>query len=213
MPVVGFLLITLSLEGNSSLKDKRKVVKSILARVRAKFNASCSEVDSQDDYEEARLGFSVCGPEARILRTVLNRILEFVDQNAKAEVADFEIHCPIVPDEDSEDNYDGEDDDEDEQLRAISRLSGPDLGITVLSIVTPGEPTEPVYIDLPEEDPGPKHLDSDFWAAFEGDGEGEPGGASKGPFRQRPPKGPKESRPLPKVLRFWPGGRPQGDEE
>jgi uncharacterized protein YlxP (DUF503 family) len=99
MPVVGFLLLTLYMPGNTSLKDKRRVVKSVLAKVRARFNASCSEVGSQDDREEALLGFSVCGPESRILRTVLSRILDFIEDNADAELVDYEIYCPLAPDD------------------------------------------------------------------------------------------------------------------
>ena len=99
MPSVGFLLVTLLMAGNASLKDKGRVVKSVLSRVRSRFIASCSEVDLQDSHDEARLGFSVCGPDARILRTVLTRILEFIETNADAEFSDYDIFSPLVPDE------------------------------------------------------------------------------------------------------------------
>jgi uncharacterized protein YlxP (DUF503 family) len=102
MAAVGFLIVTLYMDGNDSLKDKRKVVKSVLARVRARFNCSSSEVGLQDDRDQALLGFSVCGPETRILRSVLNRVLDFIDNNADAEVVDYEIHCPLALDFDDE---------------------------------------------------------------------------------------------------------------
>ena len=116
MPCVGFLLVTLLLAENSSLKDKRRVVKSILARVRARFNASCSEVDSQNDRDEARLGFSVCGPDARILRSVLNRILNFVEDNVDAELTEYELYCPLIPDPDDLEDCDYDDDSDPDTL-------------------------------------------------------------------------------------------------
>lgn len=88
---VGVLSVTLSMEGNDSLKGKRKVVKSVLGRVKARFNAAASEVGAQDDHETAVLGFAVCGPDRRILNKVLDNILDFIERNADAAVADSEM--------------------------------------------------------------------------------------------------------------------------
>jgi len=85
---VGLLEVVLRLEGNSSLKGKRKVVKSILGRVKARFNTAASETGGQDFHETAVLGFAVCGPDQRLLNTVLENILDFIENNAEAEVAD-----------------------------------------------------------------------------------------------------------------------------
>ena len=92
---VGLLEVTLRLEGNASLKGKRKVVKSILGRVKARFNAAASEVGGQDIYETAVLGFAVCGPDRRILNTVLDNILDFIEDNVDAEVADSEMEFDL----------------------------------------------------------------------------------------------------------------------
>jgi uncharacterized protein YlxP (DUF503 family) len=99
MAVVGVLLVTLHLEGNSSLKEKRRVVKSLLGRVKARFNASASEVDGQDLHETAVVGFSVMGSDSRILNRVLDHILNFIDDIVDAEVVDSEIICPLYTDE------------------------------------------------------------------------------------------------------------------
>lgn len=92
---VGLLEVTLRLEGNSSLKGKRKVVKSILGRVKARFNTGASEVGSQDVYETATLGFAVCGPDQRILNSVLDNILDFIEDNVDAEVADSQMEFDL----------------------------------------------------------------------------------------------------------------------
>ena len=92
---VGVMEVTLRLEGNASLKGKRKVVKSILGRVKARFNAAVSEVGQQDTYEIAVLGFAVCGPDQRILNTVLDNVLDFVEDNADAEVVDSQMEFDL----------------------------------------------------------------------------------------------------------------------
>ncbi|MDR3134889.1 MAG: DUF503 domain-containing protein [Deltaproteobacteria bacterium] len=99
MAVVGILLVTLRLEGNGSLKEKRRVVKSLLGRVKARFNASASEVGGQDQHEMAEVGFSVMGSDSRVLNRVLDHILNFVEDTANAEVADSEIVCPLYTDQ------------------------------------------------------------------------------------------------------------------
>jgi uncharacterized protein YlxP (DUF503 family) len=91
--VVGLLEIRLFMEGNSSLKGKRKVVKSLLGKVKSRFNAAASEVEDQDALDTAVIGFAVCGSDAPILDSVLSRILRFVEEAADAEVVDSWMEC------------------------------------------------------------------------------------------------------------------------
>ncbi len=61
-----------------SLKEKRGIVKSILGRVRNRFNCACAEVDRQDNPAVAVLGFVTVGPDRTIARRVLEQIEEWV---------------------------------------------------------------------------------------------------------------------------------------
>ncbi|MDR2612516.1 MAG: DUF503 domain-containing protein [Deltaproteobacteria bacterium] len=93
--VVGVLEVTLFMEGLDSLKGRRKVVKSLLGRVKARFNAACSEVGGPggEARDHAVLGFAVCGGDAKILNAVLDRMLDFIEANADAEVVDSRLEC------------------------------------------------------------------------------------------------------------------------
>ena len=57
--VVGVLSVTLYIGGITSLKDKRRVIKSILTKIQSKFNAAASETGRQDDGIIVRWGFHV----------------------------------------------------------------------------------------------------------------------------------------------------------
>jgi hypothetical protein len=61
-----------------SLKEKRGIVKSILARARNRFNTACAEVDRQDNPGAAVLGFVTVSPDKGIARNVLERIEDWV---------------------------------------------------------------------------------------------------------------------------------------
>lgn len=105
---VGALKLTLRLVGAASLKDKRKVVRSILDRVRAKFNAAAAETGSQDLWQRIELGFAVCGNDPAFVQHQVDEIGRFVDRLALAEFIDARVElinlkemtwAPGAPDE------------------------------------------------------------------------------------------------------------------
>ena len=61
-----------------SLKGKRGIVKSILARARQQFNVSSAEVDLQDVHGTAILGFAVVTENRLGGRQVLERLEEWL---------------------------------------------------------------------------------------------------------------------------------------
>ena len=71
------LEIHLSLQSHS-LKEKRGIVKSILGRVRNRFNVACAEVDRQDNAGVAVLGFVTVSPDKQLARQVLERVEEWI---------------------------------------------------------------------------------------------------------------------------------------
>lgn len=75
-----------------SLKGKRGIVKSILARARNRFNLSGAEVDRQDDWGTAMLGFaSVSGSRLRA-RQILEQLEAWlVAERPDVDVVGFDI--------------------------------------------------------------------------------------------------------------------------
>ena len=57
-----------------SLKEKRGIVKSVLARARNRFNVACAEVDRQDNASVGVLAFVTVSPDKNIPRQVLERV-------------------------------------------------------------------------------------------------------------------------------------------
>jgi uncharacterized protein YlxP (DUF503 family) len=91
--VVGIGIIDLMVHESSSLKTKRRVVKSILGRVRSKFDLSIAEVGDQDKWQKSRLGFAVVSNEGGHAHRMLETVIGFVENLHLAEVvnADIEI--------------------------------------------------------------------------------------------------------------------------
>src|SRR5579864_8338199 len=78
--VVGVSQITLHLPGCHSLKDKRQIVKSIIARVRQRFEVAISEVDEQDRWQIAKLGVSCVSNSSQHIDEILGRVRRFIEE-------------------------------------------------------------------------------------------------------------------------------------
>jgi uncharacterized protein YlxP (DUF503 family) len=89
--VVGALQVRLLVRESRSLKDKRKVVRSILDRLRHEFNVSAAEVDALDDHRSAVLGFTMVGWDAANVREELQRIAEGLRRHPVAEFVGCEL--------------------------------------------------------------------------------------------------------------------------
>jgi uncharacterized protein YlxP (DUF503 family) len=89
--VVGTAKISLYIQDNHSLKEKRKIVKSIIAKVHQRFNASIAEVDSNDKWQMIGLGISIVGNDRRFVNSSLDNILSFLDSLYLGEIIDSDI--------------------------------------------------------------------------------------------------------------------------
>lgn len=70
------LQVELRLPGAQTLKDKRSVVVSVLARARREFNVSAAELDMLDDPKRAVVGFAYLSNDKRHTDEVLTRLLD-----------------------------------------------------------------------------------------------------------------------------------------
>ncbi|MDA1000631.1 MAG: DUF503 domain-containing protein [bacterium] len=91
MTAVGLLTVDLQIHDSQSLKSKRKVVKSIIARLRNRFNVAVAEVDYQDKWQLCRLGVSAVSNEGRMTERQLRKVLDAIEGMGMAIIVDFQI--------------------------------------------------------------------------------------------------------------------------
>ncbi len=89
--VVGLGIITFRLSDCRSLKSKRKIVKSIIARLQNNFNASVAEVGSNDLYDESLIGFAVVGNDRILTNSKIDKVFNFADELGLAEIINTEM--------------------------------------------------------------------------------------------------------------------------
>ena len=89
--VVGVCHLDLVLPEGSSLKGKRQVIKSLVTRVRDKFNVSIAEVGGQDLWQRSRVGICVVGMDKRFINSSLDKVINFIEGLGLLEVVNAEM--------------------------------------------------------------------------------------------------------------------------
>jgi uncharacterized protein len=79
--VIGSSVIELDLPGINSLKEKRSVLKGLIARVHKQFNVSCAEVGFHDVWQSSALGVAVCSTSAVHAQNVLENVVTWIEMN------------------------------------------------------------------------------------------------------------------------------------
>ncbi len=77
---VGAMLVHLQLPTSDSLKDKRRVVKSLIARLSAQFGVSVAEVGQLDARQNAELGVARVSNESHHADSVLDAVVRYIEE-------------------------------------------------------------------------------------------------------------------------------------
>ena len=90
--IIGTCLIELHLPGNGSLKGKRSVLKSLLARLHQEFNISAAEVGRQDAWQAAEIALATVASDAGHVQIVLQRAVGWIEANRPdVQIVDYSI--------------------------------------------------------------------------------------------------------------------------
>lgn len=66
------------------------VIKSIMQRLKNKFNVSVAEIDSQDVHQTLVIGISGVSDSKTMLDSVMENIIDFIECNTDAEIINIE---------------------------------------------------------------------------------------------------------------------------
>ena len=82
--VVGALTLTVHVPDSHSLKEKRQVVGSLLARIRRQFNVAAAEVEDQDAWQVATLAVVCVSSDRRHADEMCQKVLSWVEDDGEA---------------------------------------------------------------------------------------------------------------------------------
>lgn len=77
--MIGGMRVVLHLPDSHSLKDKRQIVRSLLARTRNEFPVSSAEVGDTERWQIAELGFACVNESAAIVTEILEKVVRYIE--------------------------------------------------------------------------------------------------------------------------------------
>jgi len=75
-----------------SIKDKRNVLKSIIDKLKRRFQLSAAEVDLQDSLSFAQIGGALVSNSRVFGEKVLNKALKMIENEEAIRIQDVKIH-------------------------------------------------------------------------------------------------------------------------
>jgi uncharacterized protein YlxP (DUF503 family) len=89
--VIGALEVQLMIGGAQSLKDKRRVLRSLKDRIRRTFNVSVAEVEDNDKWQSAVLGVVTVSNDKAHANEVLSKVVNFVEEDGEARLENYRM--------------------------------------------------------------------------------------------------------------------------
>ena len=71
-----------------SLKEKRMIVKSLIARLQNRFHVSAAEIDEQDIHQIIVIGVAAIVPHNAMADSLMDEISRFIEGNTEADIID-----------------------------------------------------------------------------------------------------------------------------
>lgn len=91
---IGILEIKIMIFSSNTIKEKRQVVKSLLERVKSRFNFSAAEISHQDILNLAGLGFSCVSNDTKHADEMMDKLIHFLENDYRYEI--IEIRREII---------------------------------------------------------------------------------------------------------------------
>ena len=88
---VGLLQVLLHVPDSQSLKDKRRIVRGLLDRIRNEFQVAAAEIEDQDLRQRALVGFAAVSNSTRHAEQVMNKVLDYIRATPAASIVEHEL--------------------------------------------------------------------------------------------------------------------------
>jgi len=93
--MAGVCKLDLLISEGHSLKEKRRVIKSLTQRLQNKFGVAAAEVGHLDVLRRSEIGFAVVGNEAAHLEKRISEAISFVEWDSRVQT--LRIETQIIP--------------------------------------------------------------------------------------------------------------------
>jgi len=90
--IVSMIQIIFEIPDVYNIKEKRRVVKSVMEKLRRRFHMSAAEVDLQDSLTFAQIGGALVSNSKTFGETVLRKAFNMIENETHVRIQDMSIH-------------------------------------------------------------------------------------------------------------------------
>ncbi len=89
--IIGVCTLEIMIYGVNSLKEKRQVIKSILGRIKSRYNVSIAEIDLNDVWRSGIIGIACVSNDSIHARQMLSNVMKFIERDSRVEIMKHNI--------------------------------------------------------------------------------------------------------------------------
>lgn len=90
--------VYLLIEGSYSLKDKRRVVKSLIEKLKSRFNVSVAQIDVDDIWNSAVIGISCVSNKEIYLDNLIQSLFDFIENDQRVQITKYYTETIYIKD-------------------------------------------------------------------------------------------------------------------
>ena len=83
MMTIGVMTTHIYMQGVTSLKQKRSIIKSLIGRLKSRYNVSISEVDHNDNKTSSIIAIALVSNDGQFIDKQLDKILDFMRKDGR----------------------------------------------------------------------------------------------------------------------------------
>lgn len=89
--LVGVCSLTVVMYETDSLKAKRHIIKSIIERIKSRFNVSIAEIGELDKWQLSEIGFSCVSNSRKHTDQVIQSVINFIENDGRVDITNCHI--------------------------------------------------------------------------------------------------------------------------
>jgi uncharacterized protein len=90
--IVSMIQIIFEIPDAANIKEKRRVLKSVLEKMRKRYHLSAAEIDLNDSLSFAQIGGAVVSNSKTFGETVLQKAFDMIEKETHVRIQDMKIH-------------------------------------------------------------------------------------------------------------------------
>ena len=90
--IVSMIQLIFEIPDVESIKDKRKIIRSVKDKLQRRFHMSAAEVDLQDSLSFAQIGAALVSNSRTFGESVMHKAFEMIERDIPVRIQDMRIH-------------------------------------------------------------------------------------------------------------------------